>query len=102
MPELSRWRPPSTSHFEFETNATVGSSASQSLLNSQMPALRSAGQKPVKPVCEALCASSTNGSRLDGELPPLVGNETSPVRAAMMHATRGLVQKITLDPQKIC
>jgi len=99
MPEMSRWRPPSTSHFEFETNATVGSSASQSLLDSQKAFLRSAGQKPV---FEAYCGSSTKGSRLDGELPRLVANETSPVRAAMLHATKGLVQRISLDPHKIC
>lgn len=99
MPELSRWKPQSNSHFDFETNTTMGSSASQPLFNSQMPALRAAGAKPI---FEEVCAAASHGSRLDGELPRLVGNNSSPVRAAMLHATRGLVQRISLDPQKIC
>jgi len=92
MPELSRWKPPNNSHFE----STLGSSSSQPYFNSQMPALRSAGAKPI---FEAVCAFGSNGSRLDGELPRL---NASPVRAAMLHATRGLVQRISLDPQRIC
>lgn len=100
VPLLPRWK---STPFEFEGNATnqrgnETSSASSPMKKALMPNIRATSSKPPG---DAFSHISGNTSYLDGELPPLVGNELSPVRAAMLHAKRGLVQRISLDPQKI-
>lgn len=102
VPVLSRWR--STS-FECEDvllpqvqiNSTIRPKP-----ESQMPwGLGSPGLRHANAPSNATSRWEF-GSHQDAELPPIVGDPHSPVRAAILHATRGLVQRISLDPQHIC
>lgn len=109
MPEVSRWKPTS-----FECDDVLGALRTSPLASATIRhatesprSLRERMQKgPLLKngrVCNANVTSRGFGNQSDGELPQLFGQESlSPVREAIKHASRGLVQRISLDPQHIC
>lgn len=109
VPELSRWK--STA---FDGNGNAGwmppvaeGKGRRGSLDGQPGAssiLRSTGTKVFGSALTAQYHPDGPGTRLNGELPKLVKDEAdmTPARAAMSHATRALVQRISLDPHKIC
>lgn len=103
MPELKRWK--STS-FDCEGvlgalcgSSTVSVTVKSNLSNKMPPMFGTPGMRNFNSSGRAMTPLNGHGH---GELPPLAEEAQSPVRQAIMHATRGLVQRISLDPQQIC
>mmetsp|Transcript_123545 Transcript_123545/g.193882 ORF Transcript_123545/g.193882 Transcript_123545/m.193882 type:complete len:579 (-) Transcript_123545:114-1850(-) len=83
-PEIKRWKPQRSIEFEDSLSLFCRESGDKKLLTRTTPGMFS--------------SNSTGNVEMDAEC----SEEVSLLRRTMMHATRGVVQRISLDPQTIC
>lgn len=79
-------------------NVTRSHSRSRRML----PIMCSVTQAGTVPLKHGNASGRSPGRSSLSELPPLVEDEKVAMRQALLHATKGLVQRISLDPKNIC